>query len=100
MIVRWLRRLRAPEVVVYTRERCGLCRRAESIVAREARGATIRTVDVDSSEALVTAYGVRVPVITVDGAEVAELEVSRGSVRRAVRTARRRPVLGSSGPGP
>ncbi len=78
-----------PEVVVYGRARCGLCRSAEDIVAREARRATIRTVDVDSSEELVVRYGVRVPVVTVDGVEVAELEVSPGTVRRAVRAARR-----------
>jgi hypothetical protein len=38
----------------------------------------------------VAAYGVRVPVITVDGEEVAELQVAPGTVRRAVRRARRR----------
>ena len=81
---------RRPEVVVYTREHCGLCRRAEAVVAREARGAVVRHVDVDGDPALVSRYGIRVPVVTVDGVEVAEFEVSRGSVRRAVRRARRR----------
>jgi thioredoxin-like negative regulator of GroEL len=79
-----------PEVVVYTRERCGLCRRAEAMVAREARRARVRHVDVDTDPDLVARYGVRVPVVVVDGREVAELEVARGTVRRAVRAARRR----------
>ena len=79
-----------PEVVVYTRERCGLCRRAEELVAREARRATVRHVDVDADPDLVARFGVRVPVVLVDGREVAELEVPRGAVRRAVRAARRR----------
>jgi glutaredoxin len=85
---RWRRPVR-PEVVVYTRAGCGLCRRAEELVAREARGAEVRVVDVDTDEALVTRYGVRVPVIVVDGREVAELEVGPGTVRRALRTSRR-----------
>ena len=77
--------------MVYTRAGCGLCLEAEQLAAREARGAEIAHVDVDADEALVAAYGVRVPVITVDGQEIAELQVAPGTVRRAVRRARRRP---------
>ena len=84
-----LRRRHRPDVVVYGRATCGLCRRAEALVAREARGARIVHVDVDTDEALVARYGVRVPVVTVDGREVAELEVGPGTVRAAVRRARR-----------
>jgi glutaredoxin len=80
---------RRPEVVVYTRQGCGLCRRAEELVAREARRAEVRHVDVDTDEGLIRRYGVRVPVVTVDEVEVAELEVAAGTVRRAVRAARR-----------
>jgi hypothetical protein len=39
---------------------------------------------VDRDPELQTRYGVRVPVVTVDGVEVAELEVGPGQVRRAV----------------
>ena len=81
------------EVVVYTREGCGLCRQAERLVEREARGARIIHVDIDTDQALVTRYGVRVPVIAVDDREVAELQVAPGQVAAAVsdavRTARR-----------
>jgi glutaredoxin len=75
------------EVVVYTRQGCGLCRTAEDLVAAEARGARVRHVDVDASDDLQRRYGVRVPVVTVDGDEVAELQVAPGAVRRAVRRA-------------
>jgi hypothetical protein len=75
-------------VVVFTRARCGLCRRAEGLVAREARRADVQHVDVDEA-GLADRYGVRVPIITVDGREVAELELSPGVVRAAVRAARR-----------
>jgi glutaredoxin len=78
-----------PEVVVYTREGCGLCRRAEELVAREARRAEVRAVDIDTDPQLQRRYTVRVPVVTVDGEEVAELEVAPGEVRRAVARARR-----------
>lgn len=79
-----------PVVHLYTRARCGLCRRAAELVAGESRGAEVVTIDVDTDPDLVLRYGVRVPVVTVDGVEVAELEVSRGQVRAGVRAARRR----------
>ncbi|MBS3939997.1 MAG: glutaredoxin family protein [Actinobacteria bacterium] len=78
-----------PTVIVYGRATCGLCRRAEALAAREARGARIVHVDVDTDEDLIARYGVRVPVVTVDGHEVAELEVAPGLVRAAIRRARR-----------
>lgn len=87
-----------PDVVVYTRVGCGLCRRAEELVAREAHRADIRHVDVDGAEDLVVRFGVRVPVVTVDDIEVAELEVTPGTVRRAVRDARRARRRRMSGP--
>ncbi|TVR19687.1 MAG: glutaredoxin family protein [Nitriliruptor sp.] len=83
------RRHRArPVVTLYTRAGCGLCERAGRLARREAGRGEFRTVDVDTDPALVRRYGVRVPVITVDDVEVAELELSPGQVRRAVRTAR------------
>jgi glutaredoxin len=83
------RRTRRPEVVVYTRAGCGLCRRAEELVRREARGCAVRTVDIDTDPELHDRYTVRVPVVTVDGDEVAELEVAPGEVRAAVSRVRR-----------
>lgn len=82
-------RRQRPFLELYTRAACGLCERAERLVAREARAAVVRTIDVDTDPDLVRRYGVRVPVIVVDGVEVAELEVAPGQVRRAVRAARR-----------
>lgn len=83
------RHTRRPEVVVYTRSGCGLCRRAEELVRREARGCAVRTVDIDADPELHDRYTVRVPVVTVDGDEVAELEVAPGEVRAAVSRVRR-----------
>lgn len=79
----------APLVEVYTRQGCGLCALAEQRVAREARRARVVRRDVDADETLAARYGVRVPVVVIDGREVAELELAPGTVRRAVRAARR-----------
>jgi len=89
---RWGRGSRATagvDVIVYTRVGCGLCRRAEELVRREAGRASIRIVDVDADPALRDRYDVRVPVVTVDGVEVAQLEVMAGEVGAAVRAAAR-----------
>lgn len=88
-----LRRPSAPPIVItlYTRAGCHLCDRAEQPTARfvaATRGATFRTVDVDSDDALRARYGVRVPVVTatVAGREtvLAEGKVSALWLRRAL----------------
>ncbi len=78
----WQRRRR---VTLYTRDGCGLCREAERIVAREGRGHAVEVVDIDTDPALQRAYNIRVPVVEVDGAEVAEGRVPPGAVRTALR---------------
>lgn len=77
-----------PLVEVYTREDCGLCDRAERIVADEAGSdAEIRLIDIDEDPALQRRYNIRVPVVVVDGVEVAEGRVEPGTIRDAVRRA-------------
>ncbi len=80
-------------VEIFTRAGCGLCARAERLAAEEAEGAHVRLVDVDADASLQARYHVRVPVIAVDGHEVAEGRVEPGTVRRAVRSARRLRLL-------
>jgi glutaredoxin len=79
-----------PVVTVYTRQGCGLCATAEDLARREGRWAEVVLVDVDRDPELQRRYHVRVPVVTVDDREVAEVVVEPGTVRRAVRAARRR----------
>jgi len=81
---------RRPTIVVHTRAGCGLCERAEHLARREGRRAEVQFVDVDSDEELVRRHGVRVPVVEVDGREVAAFELRPGVIRREVRRARRR----------
>jgi glutaredoxin len=80
---------RPVRVVVYTRAGCGLCATAERLAATEAGRAELVLVDVDQDPDLQRAYNVRVPVVEVDGREVAEGQVVPGQVRRAVRAASR-----------
>lgn len=74
-------------VTVFTRDGCGLCREAEDLVAREARGHDVQRVDVDADPELQRAYNIRVPVVAVDGVEVAEGRLAPGVVRTALRSA-------------
>jgi glutaredoxin len=86
------------ELVLYTRARCGVCRAAERQVQRELRRIApwrrpdVRLVDVDADPdglGLAVRYGVRVPVVVLDGVELSELELAPGVVRRALRRATR-----------
>jgi glutaredoxin len=64
-------------VVLYTRVGCHLCEEAERTLRRE-QAATpfeLELVDVDRDPRLVRRYGVRVPVVAVDGEELFEYEV-------------------------
>jgi glutaredoxin len=87
-------RTRPRELVLYARARCGMCRAAERRVRRELRltvpwrRPSVRLVDVDADperEGLAERYGVRVPVVVLDGVELSELELAAGVVRRALR---------------
>lgn len=75
-------------VEFYTRDGCHLCEEAEALVEAEAKRARIKRYDIDRDEALHARYHIRVPVIVIDGREVAEGQVTPGTVRRAVRRAR------------
>ena len=65
------------EVVLYTRLGCHLCEQAEAVLrqAQAERPFTLRLVDVDRDPGLARRYGVRVPVVAVDGVERFEYEV-------------------------
>jgi glutaredoxin len=64
-------------VVLYTRLGCHLCEEAERVLReqRAAVGFDLELVDVDRDPELARRYGVRVPVVAVDGVERFEYEV-------------------------
>lgn len=77
-------------LVLYTRARCGVCHRAEEQIRRElgrirrSRRVPLTLVDVDEA-GLDGRFGVRVPVLMLDGVELSELELAPGVVRKALR---------------
>ena len=48
-------------------------------------------MDIDADADLQRAYNIRVPVVAVDGTEIAEGRLVPGAVRAAIRAARRTP---------
>jgi glutaredoxin len=64
-------------VVLYSRPGCGLCDRAREVLL-EQRARTpfdLQEVDISGDDDLERAYGVRIPVVVVDGLERFEVEV-------------------------
>lgn len=74
-------------VVVYTRAGCHLCDVALAVVERTcaAEGVAFLTVDIDADPVLRARHGDDVPVVTVDGAQVARWRVSPVELRAALR---------------
>jgi len=74
-------------VTLYTRSGCHLCEEAERVLLAEQASTPLElvTVDVDSDPELVRRYGVRVPVVAVDGAELFEYEVPLDLLRARLR---------------
>ncbi|HET9249401.1 MAG TPA: glutaredoxin family protein [Actinomycetota bacterium] len=77
-----------PEVLMYSRPGCGLCDEAREVIMAE-RARTpfgYREVDVSGDDALELEYGIRIPVVLVDGRELFEVRVDAARLARAVRT--------------
>lgn len=74
-------------VTVYTRRGCHLCEDAIAVVRDVADGrpdVTVELVDIDTDPALIERYTIRVPVIAVNGAEIAEYQVAVEQLRAAL----------------
>jgi glutaredoxin len=77
-------------VTLYTRAGCHLCQEAERVLEAERAGTPFRLekVDVDRDPALARRYGVRVPVVAVDGVELFEYEVPADLLQARLRRVR------------
>ena len=64
-------------VTLYTRTGCHLCEEAGRVLRaeQEAAGFALELVDIDRDPELARRYGVRVPVVALDGEELFEYEV-------------------------
>jgi glutaredoxin len=64
-------------VTVYTRPGCHLCEEAIAVVRLVADGrADVELIDIDADPLLTERYTVRVPVVAVDGVEIAQYQIA------------------------
>jgi glutaredoxin len=80
---------RVPRVVLYSRPGCHLCDVARDIVSavRERVSFDFEEVDIERDDTLELEYGIRIPVVTVDGEERFEVSVDNAELTRLVREA-------------
>jgi hypothetical protein len=76
----------APRLVLYTRESCGLC---DEMVAElspwlASRGLALELRDVDADPVTRRRFGLKVPVLTVDGVPACHGRLDIGSLERLV----------------
>jgi hypothetical protein len=63
-----------PVLHLYTTSGCHLCEEAESLLRHQLTGFTLQPVEIADSVTLVEQYGLRIPVIAVQGIPGAELD--------------------------
>jgi len=72
---------------MYSRPGCGLCDEAREVVMaeRERTPFSYQEIDISADDALELEYGVRIPVVLVDGVEVFEIQVVPAQLAEALR---------------
>jgi len=73
-------------VVLYARAGCHLCDEARAIILEVRASVPFEweEIDIEGSDQLVRDYGVRIPVVTVDGQELFEYTVDAAVLRAAL----------------
>ena len=71
-------------MVLYSRPGCHLCDVAREVLlsARERSPFEFEEVDIERDEVLELEYGIRIPVVEVDGEERFEIEIDEGELAR------------------
>lgn len=74
------------QLVLYTRAHCPLCRDmlAAAQPVAERYGFGIESIDIDRDPALVRRYGLAIPVLELDGRELARHRVEPRALERAL----------------
>jgi glutaredoxin len=74
-------------VVLYARAGCHLCDEARATIeaVRRSEGFAFEEIDIERDDVLLRDYGVRIPVVAVDGEELFEISVDADALRAAVR---------------
>ena len=76
-----------PKVVLYSRPGCHLCDEAREVVLAE-RSTTpfdLEEIDIETDDALLLDYGMRIPVVTIGGDEAFEYTVDAQAFADLVR---------------
>ncbi len=76
-------------VTLYSRPRCGLCDQARAVIEaeREATPFDLQEIDISGSDSLELEYGLRIPVVLIDGVERFEIQLTRRDLAEALRGA-------------
>jgi glutaredoxin len=74
-------------VVLYSRPGCHLCDEARRVIVsvRARQPFAFDEIDIETDDALLRAYGIRIPVVTIDGEERFEIAVDRDELEGLVR---------------
>ena len=75
-----------PKLTMYSRKRCGLCDEARTVILAQLRETEFdfEEIFIDGDHELERAYGLRVPVVLVDGAEEFETQVEPELLRQVL----------------
>jgi glutaredoxin len=57
-------------LTLYTTAGCHLCEQAEAVLRNGLCGISLQLVDIAESEELVASYGLRIPVLRIDGTDL------------------------------
>jgi glutaredoxin len=78
------------QVTLFTRPGCHLCDEARAVVLeeRERSAFELEEIDIESSDALIEEYGLRIPVVAIDGVEAFEYTVDATAFADLVRSGR------------
>lgn len=81
------------KLTLYTRRDCHLCDVMKAVVLEVAADmpASLEEIDIDTVPALARQYGRDIPVLLVDGEEIARHRVTADALRRALHTRRAGP---------
>ena len=73
-------------MTLYSRPGCGLCDEARDVMqgVRERADFDLEEVDISGDDALELEYGIRIPVVAVDGEELFEIAVDPRAFEAAV----------------
>lgn len=71
-------------VRLYSRPRCGLCDRAREAILAVDAPFRFEEVSIEGDDALERAFGMRIPVVAIDGEERFEVEVDPDDLRAAL----------------